>query len=767
MRAGGAPAPAVPPSGAQAARPVILVAGNPNSGKSTLFNALTGAHVKVSNYPGVTVTRTTAVVQIPGFGPADLVDLPGTYSLSARSRDEQVAVDAVLGRVGQRPDAVLIVADATALARNLYFVTEVLETGAHVVVALNMADEARASGIEIDLQRLAMRIGAPVVPIVARSGENLPGLLAALATALGAPRRLAPAVALPDAARHDVDELTAIVEREMHADHATARAWATWVLLSVDDHAPDDLAGIPPGVRAAARRITRDAAAKGRNIDLEIIGARYQRVDAIVAEAVQHRPSSKKTWTDRVDGVLTHRVFGVIVFLVVMLALFQALFSWSEPVIALVQDTVASLQNTVAAAMPPGPFTDLLTDGVIAGVGNVLAFVPQIGLLFLFIGLMEDVGYLARVAFVIDRVMGRVGLHGKSFVPMLSGFSCAVPAVMATRTLESRTDRMLTMAVLPLMSCSARLPVYVLVIATVFRPGMRVFGVASAAAVTLLAMYLLSVTAALTAAAVLRRTVLRGPRPTLMLELPPYRRPVVRVLLHTTWRQVRSFLVDAGTTILALTIIVWAVLSYPRAPQMGTVPRATYGGQSPIAGTQMGTVPRVLGTVPRDSQGGLSPSQGGQSPHTATFDGQVRGERLRNSFGGRLGRFIEPVLQPLGFDWRIGVGILGAFTAREVFVSTMGIVFDIDNADEQSQPLRDALRSAKRADGSVLMTPLTGVSLMVFFVLACQCASTLAVVRRESGSWSWPAFMFAYQTAMAYVAALVVYQGGRWLGFGG
>ncbi len=758
MRAGGAPAPAAPPSGAQAARPVILVAGNPNSGKSTLFNALTGAHVKVSNYPGVTVTRTTAVIQIPGFGPADLVDLPGTYSLSARSRDEQVAVDAVLGRVGQRPDAVLIVVDATALARNLYFVTEVLETGAHVIVALNMVDEARASGIEIDLQRLAIRIGAPVVPIVARSGENLPGLLAALGTSLGAPRRLAPAVALPDAARHDVDELTAIVEREMHADHATARAWATWVLLSVDDHAPDDLAGIPAGVRAAARRITHEAAEKGRNIDLEIIGARYQRVDAIVAETVQHRPSSKKTWTDRVDGVLTHRVFGVIIFLSVMLALFQALFSWSEPVIALVQDTVAWLQNAVAGAMPAGAFTDLLTDGVIAGVGNVLAFVPQIGLLFLFIGVMEDTGYLARVAFVIDRVMGRVGLHGKSFVPMLSGFSCAVPAVMATRTLESRTDRMLTMAVLPLMSCSARLPVYVLVIATVFRPGMRVFGVASAAAVTLLAMYLLSVTAALTAAAVLRRTVLRGPRPTLMLELPPYRRPVMRVLLQTTWRQVRSFLVDAGTTILALTIIVWAVLSYPRSDvRTGTVPPVLEGGQSPLAPSAR-TVPHAgqVGTVPLDTQRGLSPV----SPIT-------RGERLRNSFGGRLGRFMEPVLQPLGFDWRIGVGILGAFTAREVFVSTMGIVFDIDNADEQSQPLRDALRSAKRADGSVLMTPLTGVSLMVFFVLACQCASTLAVVRRESGSWTWPAFMFAYQTAMAYVASLVVYQGGRWLGFGG
>jgi ferrous iron transport protein B len=356
---------------------------------------------------------------------------------------------------------------------------------------------------------------------------------------------------------------------------------------------------------------------------------------------------------------------------------------------------------------------------------------------------MEDVGYLARVAFVIDRVMGRVGLHGKSFVPMLSGFSCAVPAVMATRTLESRTDRMLTMAVLPLMSCSARLPIYVLVIATVFRPDARVFGVASAGAVTLLAMYLLSVVTALTAAAVLRRTVLKGPRPTLVLELPPYRRPVARVLLRNVWRQVRAFLVDAGTTILALTIIVWALLSYPRHPATAerfSAERAEIE-QSVAAGAE-------------------------RSERLDALAGKEHGEQLRASIGGRLGHLMEPVLKPLGFDWRIGVGILGAFTAREVFVSTMGIVFDINNADEQTQPLRDALRNARRTDGSLLMTPLTGVALMVFFVLACQCASTLAVVRRESGSWRWPAFMFAYQTLLAYIAALVVYQGGRLLGFG-
>ena len=441
--------------------------------------------------------------------------------------------------------------------------------------------------------------------------------------------------------------------------------------------------------------------------------------------------------------MVTHRVWGALIFAVVMLALFQALFSWSEPAIDFIQRSIAGLQDAAGRAMPPGPFTDLVTDGVIAGVGNVVAFVPQIALLFLFIGVMEDVGYLARVAFVIDRVMGRVGLHGKSFVPMLSGFSCAVPAVMATRTLEHRTDRMLTMAVLPLMSCSARLPVYVLVIATVFRPEARVFGFASAGAVALFSMYLLSVTAALTAAAVLRRTVLRGPRPTLVLELPPYRRPVARVLLRNTWRQVRAFLVDAGTTILALTIIVWALLSYPRHPAA----EARFDAR-------------------RASIEQTTPA-GAESRRAARGAGWVRStvRRLRSSAGGLLGRVLEPVLQPLGFDWRIGVGILGAFMAREVFVSTMGIVFDINDADEQNQPLRDALRGATRADGTPLMTPLTGVALMVFFVLACQCASTLAVVRRESGSWRWPAFMFAYQTALAYVAALVVYQGGRLLGY--
>jgi ferrous iron transport protein B len=551
------------------------------------------------------------------------------------------------------------------------------------------------------------------------------------------------APALPERAERDVRELSSAVGTVLgHLSPAARRAWAIWLLLSLDDGGRDDLGGIPPAVRASVTRIRERAAAEGRDLDQEIIGSRYARVDAAVAQAVAVTPAAGPSLTERADRILTHKVWGFTIFAVVMLLLFQALFAWAEPAIGLIESGVTGLQDVVTGVMPAGPLRSLIVDGVIAGVGNIIVFVPQIALLFLFIGLMEDLGYLARVAFVIDRLMGRIGLHGRSFVPMLSGFSCAVPAVLATRTIEHRTDRLLTMMVLPLVSCSARLPIYILVIATVFDGSSRLLGVVSIGAVALFAMYFLSVAAALTAAAVLRRTLFRGPRPTLVLELPPYRRPSIPVLLRSTWRQVRSFLVNAGTIILALTIVLWALLNYPRsetASREAAEARARIEATATDASAREAALERVAG--------------------------REQGQQLRHSFAGRVGHLIEPVIEPLGFDWRIGVGILGAFAAREVFVSTMGIVFDIQDADEQNQPLRDALRAATRADGTPLMTPLTGLSLMVFFVLACQCMSTLAVVRRESGSWKWPLFMLGYQSALAYVGAMIVYQGGRALGF--
>ncbi|MDH4064075.1 MAG: ferrous iron transport protein B [Acidobacteriota bacterium] len=722
---------------------LVLVAGNPNSGKSTLFNALSGARTRVANYPGVTIDRRSATVALADGRSIELTDLPGTYSLSARSREEQIAVESLLGRGPRRPDAILVVADATALARALYLTLEILEIGRPVVIALNMADEAERDGILIDIERLEQLTGARVVRTVASRGVGLEALRTALASAIEQTAAPPPAVERTPEMAADLAELEGLILSEGLMDRPEdARVWAQWLLLSLDHDDEDEFTGIPASLRRAVRHVHERATQAGRNLDLEIISARYRVVDELMAAVCRAPEDRPRSWTDRVDAVLTHKVGGMFAFAAVMMVVFQALFSWSEPAIAAIEEAVSAVQQAVTGLMPPGPLTSLLVDGVIAGVGNVIVFVPQIGLLFLFIGILEDLGYLARAAFVIDRVMRAVGLHGRAFVPMLSGFSCAVPAVMATRTLDNRTDRLLTMLVLPLTSCSARLPVYVLVTATVFAPGSRV-GLLSAGAVALFAMYALSVVAALAAAAVLRRTVLKGPVPTLMLELPPYRRPVLSVLLRGVWQRVRTFLVDAGTVILALTIVLWALLSYPKSAEVAA--------QADRDRAAVATL-----SLPDDARG----------ERLASIDSHEGGEQLRYSVAGRIGRLMEPVIAPLGFDWRIGVGILGAFAAREVFVGTLGIVFDISNADETNEPLRETLRAATWPDGSPLMTPLAGVSLMVFFVLACQCMSTVAVVRRESGTWRWPLFMVAYMTVLAYMGSLAVYQAGRALGWG-
>jgi ferrous iron transport protein B len=738
-----------PSRGVRGSKRLVLLAGNPNSGKTTLFNALSGARAKVGNYPGVTVDRRSARVALEGGVTAEIVDLPGTYSLTSRSVEESVAVRAIHGRYGETPEAVVVVLDAAALSRSLYVALQVIETGVPTVIALNMMDEATRAGIVVDADRLSAELGVKVVPIVAAKKHGLVALRAAISRAIDHGTASEPdddesanegdsrwAATDPDRDRR-LAPIADALPADLRDRPAAARgAYARWALLSVGD---DELEDVSNELRAAVERVRVAADAEGRDLSRELIEERYARIDRITDLVVSTRGGPKESRTDRVDRVLLHPVWGTLVFLVVMALVFETLFAWSDPFITAIELGVTWLQEVLTALLPAGAVRGLLVEGVVAGVGNVVVFVPQIALLFVFIGVLEDSGYLARVAFVLDRVMGGVGLHGKAFVPMLSGFACAVPAVLATRTIESRRDRLLTMLVVPLTSCSARLPVYMLVTAAVFAPHERLLGPLSIGAAVLFAMYLLSILFTLGAAAVLRRTVLKGPRPTLVLELPPYRWPVLRNLLRSTWDRVRVFLIEAGTIILAMTVVLWVLLAYPRSEEVTAQHDAMREAVVETGAAREAELERI--------------------------DGAEAQAHLANSFAGRIGRAMEPALEPIGQDWRIGVGILGAFAAREVFVGTLGVVFGMADADEESEPLRESLRTATWPDGRPLMTPLSGVALLLFFLLAAQCMSTVAVVKRESGGWRWPIFMVVYMTALAYGAALLVYQVGSLLGF--
>ncbi len=715
-------------------RPVVAIAGNPNCGKTTLFNGLTGANAKVGNYPGVTVERREGGCSLPDGRDVVVLDIPGTYSLSARSHEEQIAITAVAGLNPIRePDAVVVVVDSTQLARNLYLVRQVLELRLRTVVALNMADVVRKHGMRVDAAQLSRMLGGlPVVPIAAVSGEGLAELKQAVARVL---REDLPA-ALPELdgaeLRADVDAVVPHVpEAWSRGDNARRAALARWALLSIDPQ--DELWDVPPALRQAVLERQRLAAAAGRDLDQTLVAARYRWIDDGVHAVVSRVPSTLRRLTDAVDRVLIHPAVGFLIFLLLMTVVFESLFTWSQPLIDGVDGAVSAVAAGVRASLPASFLRDLLADGIIAGLGAVLVFLPQILLLFLFLSVMEDSGYMARAAFLMDRVMKAIGLTGRAFVPMISGFACAIPAIMATRTMERRRDRLLTMMVVPIMTCSARLPVYTLVIGALFpaphEPGGTWLGFFSVQALIMVGMYLFSTVLALLAAAVLGRTLFRGATVPLVLELPPYRMPAPRSVLRMMWERSRLFVTEAGPTILVCSIGLWLLLSFPR----GAAPTAS-GPGAPVAGA-------------------------------AADAAAARAENLRQSYGGRLGHLIEPAIAPLGFDWKIGVGLIGAFAAREVFVSTMGVVYGVGEGDQVATPLRERLQHETWPDGRRVYTPLVGLSLLVFFALAAQCMSTLAVVRRETASWRWPIFLFTYMTALAWLASLAVFQGGRMLGF--
>jgi ferrous iron transport protein B len=726
---------------AQATRTVV-VAGNPNAGKTTLFNRLTGGNAHVANYPGVTVELHEGTLDLGPAGTVRVLDIPGTYSLSARSAEEQIAIRTLAG-LGEEPAPALVVmvVDATQLLRNLYLVLQVLELGVPVVVALNMTDLLAPAGLAVDVEALARELGVPVIPVAARKGEGLDRLRTAVGAALDAPGSVSPGprwVPEDAALRADIAAVTAAVPASWHQGNAhRARAVALWSLLSCDEDA--ELGVVPPELMRVVAQRRVFAAAAGREIEHQVIEGRYRWIDARADQFLRQSSPGRSSLTDRVDRLLLHPVLGFALFLVFMTVVFQSLFSWADPAISLIEGAFAMAGTWAAGVLPAGLVSDFVVNGLIQGIGSVLVFLPQILLLFLFIGLMEDTGYMARVAFLMDRVMKAIGLHGRAFVPMMSGYACAIPAILATRTMERKRDRLLTMMVVPLMTCSARLPVYGLLVAAMYPPGQ---GAPFTQGLLMAAMYLFSTAITLVSAAVLGRTVFKGPRVPLLMEMPPYRIPHWPSVVRMVWERSMSFVKNAGTVILACVVVMWVLKTFPRDEAITAKFEASRAAVRTQAIEDPARTARLL-----------------------ELDRAEAGESLRHSYAGRIGQAIEPALRPLGFDWKIGIGIIGAFAAREVFVGTMGVVYGVGgDEEEQSGTLRERMAADRWPDGRRVFTPLVCLSLMVFFALACQCMSTLAVVRRETGGWGWPAFLFAYMTGMAWVASFLVYQGGMLLG---
>ena len=714
----------------------IAILGNPNAGKSTLFNALTGLRQKVGNYPGVTVEKKTGTCELPSGARAELVDLPGSYSLHPASPDERIVRDVLLGLQSDTPppDLIVFVVDATNLDRHLNLALQVIELGRPLVLALNMMDAAREQGLQIDTGALERHFGVPVIGISAAKGEGLGHL-----------RRLMEREIEPSA-RHFrqraahlqrvLDRLEARLPRHAALPERARHDFALALLL--DDGEDDALArAVTPDILDDAHTLARrlDQLSPGwRSDDVE---GRFEAIREVLAAAVQGPGERGDRRRDSIDRVLTHKFWGPVLFVLLMGAVFQSVFARAQPVMDLIDLLVGRFGHALEAAMPAGPLRSLLVDGIVAGVGTTLTFVPQIAILFFFLGVLEDTGYMARAAFIMDRIMGRVGLSGRAFIPLLSSFACAIPGIMATRTIDNRRDRITTIVIAPFMSCSARLPVYALLIGA-FIPNLWV-GFVTLPGIVLFSMYFLGIVAAIAVAALLKRTVLRGGRPLYVMELPPYRVPSWRSILLTVRERSWLFVKNAGTVILSITIVLWFLASYPR-------------GGADVKALQVQHEAAVAT---------------GNAPEAKLLERRIAGLSLEQSFAGRVGRALEPAIAPLGFDWRIGVGLVTSFAAREVMVSTLATVFNLGNADDEVIPLRQSLHDAiNPRTGAKAYTPLTAVSLMVFFVLACQCMSTVAVVRRETNGWRWPIFMLVMMNALAWLASFVVYQGGRALGLG-
>jgi ferrous iron transport protein B len=686
-------------SATEARRLTVALLGNPNVGKSTLFTALAGIPTRIGNYPGVTVEEKIGRFAHRGVA-IDLVDLPGTYSLLPQSPDERVVVEVLAGRMADvpRPDCVVVVVDATNLTRNLYVATQALELGLPVIVAITLADVADRRGLTIDTSELGRRLGCPVVRVAAPTGEGIDALRDRILAASDSP----PPAPIELARSHD-----------------------------------------PSRAPAASEAI-----------------ARYASIERLLDGVVRAGPDGRRLTEDRIDAVLTHRVWGTLVFAVVMLTMFSSIFWLAKPLMDLVSAGMDAVSAFVGDRLPAGPLRSLVVDGILAGVGGTVVFVPQIAMLFLFVAILEGCGYLSRAAFLMDRLLVGAGLSGKSFIPLLSSFACAIPGIMAARTIENRRDRLLTILVAPLMSCSARLPVYLLLCGA-FVPD-RAVGVPwlRLPAVVLAGLYALGVVVAAIVATVLSRTLFRGPPQPFVMELPGWRWPQPLVVLERVREAAWSFLTNAGTLIVAISIVLWALITYPRNDATIDADvaalRASLTTQVAAADTDPDREDLAAELAALDTPEGLEAAR--------------RGAAQRQSFLGRAGRFIEPVVRPLGWDWRIGCAAIASFPAREVVLGTLGVIYnlgDVDPGEREGATALERRLKAARWDGTTrpVFTLPVALSIMVFFALCAQCASTLVVIGRETASWVWPVVTFTYMTVLAWLGAWAVYQIGTALGW--
>ena len=717
----------------------VALVGNPNTGKSTLFNTLTGLSQRVGNYPGVTVERKSGTLRLPDGSAAELVDLPGVYSLSADAPDERICAEVLLEGRRHEVDAVIAILDAGNLRRNLYLVSQLLEGELPVVVALNMWDVAESRGVRIEAAELERRLGAPVVPMVAHRGRGIDELLRRLAEVLGADRPQPQAPPLPPELSGPVERLLAGAAGE--GQEAPTRQRALRAL--VDEGGPTEQGLIEIHGDRFRRLLSDLRNGAGVSAPLSAIEseARYAWVGEVLEGCVQEDTPLARRSSDRIDRILTHRVFGLALFLLLSAVLFQGIYAWATPGMDLVEGAFSALGAVLTEALPPGPFRSMLVDGVVAGVGGVLIFLPQIALLFLLIGVLEDCGYMARAALLMDRLLGRLGLSGRSFIPLLSSFACAVPGVMSARTIADRRDRFVTVLVAPLMSCSARLPVYALFIAAFIPERAVLGGWLGLQGLTLLAMYSVGAIVAVPVALLLRKTLLRGESSPFLLELPAYSWPTPRTVLLRVYHSGRAFVVRAGSVILAATIVMWALAYYPRSSEIASrydIERA------------------AAAALPEETRGA----------RLHGIDQEEAAAYLRTSFLGRAGQGLEPVFEPLGWDWRIGMAAIASFPAREVIISALGTIYSLGSGvDETSSDLRDGLRRSTLPDGSPAFNVPVALSVMVFFALCAQCMSTLAVIQRETSSWAWPVFAFVYMTCLAYVGAFGTYRLGLWMGW--